>query len=385
MQIFLFWLALTNLAIVFLVLLDAVRGGRAIKQLADIPSPETTTGMPRVSLIVAARNEERNIEAGVRSLLALEYENLELIVVNDRSTDRTGEVLGRVAAEHPNLRVIHLTGLPSGWLGKNHALHYGAQEAGGEWLLFTDADVVMAPATLARAMRHALEQKLDHLCIAPRPVMPNWFLEAFVVAFAVFLSCYARPWKAKDPKSKAHMGIGAFNLLSAKTYREIGTMQAIAMRPDDDIKLGKLVKLHGRRQEMLSGLQMLEVPWYGSLREVIVGLEKNTFAAVEYRIRAVIGATLAILLFNVFPYAGVFLAEGAARWMYAATCLLLWLLAWGGAVAVDARRSTAFAFPLVCVVFVYIQWRSMFLTLKNNGIRWRDTHYPLAELKANRV
>jgi hypothetical protein len=136
---------------------------------------------------------------------------------------------------------------------------------------------------------------------------------------------------------------------------------------------------------MLSGLQMLEVPWYGSLREVIVGLEKNTFAAVEYRVWAVLGGTLAILLLDVFYYVGVFLAEGAARWMYAATCLLLWLLAWGAAIAVDARRTTAFAFPLVCVVFVYIQWRSMFLTLKNNGIRWRDTHYPLAELKANRV
>ncbi|MBW3596425.1 MAG: glycosyl transferase, partial [Planctomycetes bacterium] len=214
---------------------------------------------------------------------------------------------------------------------------------------------------------------------------PGWFLEAFVVAFSVFLGCYARPWKAKDPKSKAHMGIGAFNLLSAATYREVGTMEAIAMRPDDDIKLGKLVKLHGKRQEMLGGLEMLEVPWYGSLREVIVGLEKNTFAAVEYRVWATVVGTLAILLFNVFPYIGVFLAEGAARWLFAANCLLLWLLAWGAAIAVDARRTTAIAFPVVCVVFVYIQWRSMLLVLKNGGIRWRDTHYPLAALKANRV
>ncbi|MBW3598394.1 MAG: glycosyltransferase, partial [Planctomycetes bacterium] len=163
---------MTNLAIVLLVLADAIVGGRSIRQLKDIASPADTSGMPPVSLIVAARNEERNIEAGVRSLLALEYENLELIVVNDRSTDATGEVLQRVAAEHPELNVVHLTELPEGWLGKNHALHYGTMQAKGDWLLFTDADVVMAPSTLARAMKYVQEQQLDHLCIAPRPVMP---------------------------------------------------------------------------------------------------------------------------------------------------------------------------------------------------------------------
>jgi uncharacterized membrane protein YqaE (UPF0057 family) len=215
--------------------------------------------------------------------------------------------------------------------------------------------------------------------------MPTWLLEAFVVAFSVFLCCYARPWKAKDPRSRAHIGIGAFNLLRASVYREIGTMQAIAMRPDDDIKLGKLVKLHGKRQEMLGGLKMLSVPWYNSLREVIVGLEKNTFAVVEYRIWAALGATLAILAFNVFPFVAVFLTDGPTRWIYVATCLTLWLLAFGSAHAANVRLSTALAFPLVCAMFVYIQWRSMFLTLMNNGIRWRDTHYPLAELKANRI
>jgi hypothetical protein len=136
---------------------------------------------------------------------------------------------------------------------------------------------------------------------------------------------------------------------------------------------------------MLGGLGMLRVPWYGSLGEAIRGLEKNTFAAMEYRVWATVGSSLAILLFNVFPYAGVFLATGAARWMYAATCLLLWLLAYGASMAVNARRSTALAFPLLCLVIIYIQWRSMLLTLLNGGIRWRDTHYPLAELKANRV
>jgi glycosyltransferase involved in cell wall biosynthesis len=385
MQTVLFYLAAANLLMVAAVFSYVVIGGRTIVQLGDGEAPPDTAGMPQVSLIVAARNEARNIEAGVRSLLALDYPNLELIAVNDRSTDSTDEILDRVAAEQPRLNVIHLTELPTGWLGKNHALHYGAMRAKGELLLFTDADVVMAPSAVARAVRRLRQEGLDHLCVAPEPTMPTWFLEAFVTTFSVFLSCYARPWKAKDPRSKAHMGVGAFNLLTAQAYREIGTLEAIAMRPDDDIKLGKLIKLHGKRQEMLGGLGMVRVPWYGSLSEVVRGLEKNTFAAMEYRVWATVGSSLAILLFNVFPFLGVFLATGVARWMYAACCLLLWVLAYGSAIAVNARRSTALAFPLMCVIMVYIQWRSMLLTLANGGIRWRDTHYPLAELKANRV
>jgi glycosyltransferase involved in cell wall biosynthesis len=381
----LLYLGLANLLLVAVVVLMVALGGRQIVQVADLPDPDPSASLPGVSLIVAARNEERNIEAGVRSLLALDYPHLELLVVNDRSTDRTGEILDRIAAEQPKLNVVHLTELPPSWLGKNHALHYGAVRATSELLLFSDADVVLAPTTLRRAVLRMQQDELDHLCIAPEPTMPTWFLEAFVVMFSVFLSCYARPWKAKDPRSKAHMGVGAFNLLSAQAYREIGTLEAIAMRPDDDIKLGKLIKLHGKRQEMLGGLGMVRVPWYGSLREVIHGLEKNTFAAMEYRVWATVGNTIAILLFNVFPYIAVFVASGAARWVYVSVCLLLWFLALGAAKAVNARATTALAFPVVCLVFVYIQWRSMLVTLINGGIRWRDTHYPLAELKANRI
>jgi cellulose synthase/poly-beta-1,6-N-acetylglucosamine synthase-like glycosyltransferase len=385
MQTLLFYFAIANLVLVSVVFAACAIGGRSIVKVKEVPLPESDADLPSITLVVAARNEARNIEAGVRSLLALDYPKLELIAVNDRSTDDTGKILDRIAKENPRLMVTHLTELPKGWLGKNHALHWGAEHAKGELLLFTDADVVLEPTTVKRAAKYLCDEGLDHLCISPEPTMPNWFLEAFVVAFSVFLSCYARPWKAKDPRSKAHIGIGAFNLLRLNAYHEIGTLQAIAMRPDDDIKLGKLVKLHGKRQEMLAGIGMVHVPWYSSLREVVVGLEKNTFAAVDYRISAALGGTFAILAFNVFPFIAVFLANGAARWMYVAVCYLLWLLAYGAAVAVNARRTTAFAFPVVCLVFVYIQWRSMALTLANDGIRWRDTHYSLAELKANRI
>ncbi|MEQ1731529.1 MAG: glycosyltransferase, partial [Vicinamibacterales bacterium] len=130
-------------------LLDALNGGRRIRNLFDItPRP---TG-PLVSIIVAARNEAHGIESGVRSLLALSYPALEVIVVNDRSTDSTGAILDRVRQEDPRLIVVTVDRLPPGWLGKNHALAVGAATSHGSLLLFTDADIVFDPSTIGRAV-----------------------------------------------------------------------------------------------------------------------------------------------------------------------------------------------------------------------------------------
>jgi hypothetical protein len=194
-----------------------------------------------------------------------------------------------------------------------------------------------------------------------------------------------RPWKVRDPKSSAHIGVGAFNLLRAAAYRSMGGHQPLAMRPDDDIKLGKLVKQCGFRQEVLNGVGLLEVPWYGSVHELLVGLEKNTFAVLEYSVLLTLGSVAAILLFDVWPFLAPLFTTGATRWMYVATALLLWLMAWAAAIGIKAPWSCALGFPLGALMFAVIQLRSMFLTLKNGGIRWRDTHYPLAELKANRL
>ena len=158
-------------------------GNRSLVRLADVEPLEPP--LPRVSIIVAARNEERNIEAGIRSLLELDYDDLEIMVVDDRSEDRTGEILDQIAAEHPSLRVEHLTRTAHGWLGKNHAMYYGALRASGEFLLFTDADVVMQPSVLRRAVGYAVHQDIDHLPMLFKVTMPQ--LVVGVLRVGVFL------------------------------------------------------------------------------------------------------------------------------------------------------------------------------------------------------
>ena len=379
----LFYLALLNLGLIVVCAGLLSWTGRMIQFLRDLPLPRGP--LPKVSIIVPARNEERNIAEALTSLLHLEYPDYELLVVNDRSTDRTGAILDELAAGQPRLKVIHITELPGGWLGKNHAMHFAAQQAGGELLLFTDADVVYEPTALSRAVGYFQQRQLDHLAIGPDTHMNGWLLESFVVMFVMMLYLYTRPWGIRNPKSSAHIGIGAFNLVRAEVYRAIGGFEAIALRPDDDLKLGKLVKLRGYRQDLLAGNDMISVEWYASLRDLVVGLEKNTLAAVDYSLPFVVLYTTSMLVFNVWPYFAVFLTWGATQWLYAAVCFSLWGLAYGMARNIGLRWHTALGFPLVVALLIFITWRSVLLTYWRNGIRWRETHYALAELRGNRV
>jgi glycosyltransferase involved in cell wall biosynthesis len=387
---FLFLLALATLLLHVATAVQILRGNRSIRFLKDLPP--LAGPLPRVSILIPARNEERNLEEALRSVLALDYENLEIDVIDDRSTDRTGEILDRLAASEPRLRIVHVRDLPPGWLGKNHALWLGAEKATGEFLLFTDADVVFEPSALRRAMgAMGIEgaKRLDHLTASPEIGRPSVLFELFIGAFSLFFALFTKPWKVKDPKSPYHVGIGAFNLVRASAYRAAGGHRAIAMRPDDDLKLGKLLKIRGFRSEFVFGQGMLRVEWYASVRELIQGLMKNAFSGVDYRVRVVLVATLMQLAVFVWPFVAIFLTSdlvaGPTRWLNLASVITLVALCWINAPLAGVRRWHGIGFPLATLLFLYIVWRAMLLTLWNDGIDWRGTHYPLAELKANKV
>jgi glycosyltransferase involved in cell wall biosynthesis len=380
----LFWLATINLVLALWFTALLAWGGYISRKLREIPVPDLED-WPSVSLVAPARNEERNIERAVRSLVGLDYPKLEITLVNDRSTDRTGEILNALAAEFPQLNVVHLTDLPAGWLGKNHALQLGADRSRGEWLLFTDADIVFEPTTLRRAVGYAMANHIDHVAATPDTLMRSWLLRSFIVTFAAYFSLFVRIWAIRNPRSTAHVGIGAFNLVRTAAYRAVGGHQRIRMRPDDDLKLGKILKHSGHSQDLVDGGGMIAVDWYHSLGELIRGLEKNAFSGIDYNLPLGIFASISMLVLNVWPYVAVFVLRGPTQWIYAGVCLTLWFMAWLMAVGMRVHWSCALAFPLGALLFVYIQWRTMFLNYYHNGIRWRDTHYPLAELRANKV
>ena len=354
----------------------------ALTVLESVPV-EDEHSLPAVSIVIPARNEERSLEQALESVLALDYPDIEFIVVNDRSTDRTGMILEKIAERDARLNVVTIDSLPAGWIGKPYALHTGAQHAQGEFILFTDADIVFHPSALRKAMAHVQAHQFDHVTLIPQGTMPGFFLKTFSATFGIFMFILFKPWKARNPRSRCYMGIGAFNLIRASAYRAVGGLQAVALRPDDDLKFGKLVKDHGYRQDVLNGRGMVTVEWYRSVGELIDGLMKNMFAGMEYRVSSVIAATLAALLIHLWPWIGVWVADGWPQAGYAVTVVMM-VGSFGVVMApFGVKFRHGLLLPLTIGLLVYIQCRAAVLALWRGGIVWRGTFYELRQLKTD--
>lgn len=295
-------LALAALTLTRWLVLGAVwfQGMRRVPQLRASGS-RVPPDLPTLTVVIPALNEAATIEAGLTTVLAQYYPGLEVVVLNDRSTDRTGEILEGLRRRHPNLEVVHLTRLPEGWLGKSHALLLGAQAARGEWLLFTDADVRFAPEALRAAVTFALDERPDHLAALPHLMAKSPPLKAFVAVFSLLFSLYSELWRVARANSTGYVGIGAFNLLKRAVYEAVDGHRPIALWPDDGMMLGKLIKRAGFRQGVVVAADLLAVEWYPGVREAVRGLRKNAFAGFGYAPARLVGAVAGLLVTHVFP------------------------------------------------------------------------------------
>lgn len=354
---------------------DAVRAGMRPMDVAPV--------WPRVSLIVPACNEAHTLEPAVVSMARQDYPNLEVILINDRSTDGTGTVMEDLAARFPGVRVHHITVLPPGWLGKNHALYSGSLEATGDWLLFADADVVMDPTAVRRAVAYAEQEGLDHLTLSGDMLATGYWLRGWISFVLMSFLTYESIHKVNDPRSKVGAGFGMFNLIRRTAYERIGTHQAISLRPDDDMRLGQRVKLLGLRQRAANGKGLLRVEWYPTLPEALRGHDKNAFAFFNYSLPLAAGSILAVLLVMVWPFLGVLMTAGLARWLYAVAALVqLGMFTLAAYMATGSGISLVPTYPLHALTFALILTRAVALNLWEGGIRWRGTFYPLALLRS---
>ncbi|MDR6122480.1 glycosyltransferase involved in cell wall biosynthesis [Bacillus sp. SLBN-46] len=363
--------------IVFLI--DALIGFRQVDSLENEEGLETG---PMLSVIVAARNEEKQIKTSILSQLQQTYRNVEWILVDDRSTDETGKIIDELMKQDPRVKVIHVKELPEGWLGKNHALYKGYLQASGKWLLFTDADVKYEKETFAKALHYAERHQLDHLTAAPNLHANHFWLKTFVAFFLFGFSYFKRPWMANNPKSKIGTGIGAFNLVSKEAYESFGTHERLKMRPDDDLQLGMKMKKAGYKQRIVTALRLIEVEWYGSLKEAFIGLEKNTFAGLNYQVRMVFFSIFGVFVTNVLPFLTIFSANKTVAFLSLGNIVTSGIL-----YVLIIKRMTVFSpvlflvFPITALLFIYSIIRASLLTFKRGGIVWRGTTYRLSELK----
>ncbi len=394
------WIAGTILALAWSSrIIDAALG---MPKVDDVSRPEwdrnpvTPRGNPRVSIIVPARNEEETIEPSLSSLLSLDYDNYEVIAVNDRSTDRTGEIMDSMSqnprfsqktrgAGHPVLRVLHHTDLPAGWLGKTHAMWTATNQADGEWLLFTDADVLFKPDSLRRALAYGEAARADHVVVFPRMIMKRPGEYMMIAFFQTMFTFGHRPWKVADPNTRDHMGVGAFNLVRRSVYEAVGTYQALRMEVLDDMKLGKVVKNAGFAQRNVFGGDLISIRWARGAMGVVNNLTKNFFAVLSFQWWRTLISAFGLLFLNLLPFVGVWLAHGWERMPYAVALGSMAAIYVGMSWRSSVPAYYFFLHPVGTALFTYTLLLSMFHTLWNDGIVWRGTRYPLEDLRKGMV
>jgi glycosyltransferase involved in cell wall biosynthesis len=363
-----------------------------MSSIADVTQPEwdrnpvSPAGNPRVSIIVPARNEEKEIEQALTQLLALDYDNYEVIAVNDRSTDRTGEIMEEVQKKSPaRLKVIHHEQLPPGWLGKTHAMWTATNTATGDWLLFTDADVLFKPDSLRRALAYAESEKADHVVLFPQMIMKTPGEYMMIAFFQTMFVFGHRPWKVADPKTKDHMGVGAFNLIRRTAYEAIGTYEALRMEVLDDMKLGKVVKNSGFAQRNVFGKDLISIRWANGAMGVVNNLTKNFFAVLSFSWPRTLISAFGLVFLNLMPFLGIWLSHGWARLPYAIALASMFAIYVGMSMRSGVPAYYFLLHPVSTALFTYTLFRSMLHALWNNGIIWRGTKYPLEELRKGMV
>jgi len=367
-----------------------VEAAVGVPRIADVAQPEwdrkppTPVGEPRVSVIVPARNEERDIRTTLELLLALDYSNYEIIAVNDRSTDSTGQRMEEVVANsaaHGRLRTVHISELPPGWMGKTHAMWTAARQATGDWLLFTDADVRFKPDSVRRVVAYAEAEKADHVVLFPRMIVrtPG---ESMMVAFFQALFVFGhRPWKVADPGAQDHMGVGAFNMVRRSVYEAVGTYQALRMEVLDDMKLGKVVKNAGYAQRNVFGEDLISLRWAEGAFGIVNNLTKNFFAVLSFQWPRTVASVLGLAFLNLGPFLGIWFAHGWARLPYVIALASLFAIYYGMSRMSSVSPYYFFLHPVSTALFMYTLVRSMLHTLWNGGIVWRGTKYALDELR----
>jgi len=339
---------------------------------------------PKVSVIMPGRNEEHEIERALRSRLSDDYPNLELIMVEDRSTDQTPRIVDRLSAENPALKVVHITELPRGWLGKLYAMDQGCKIASGDWLLFSDADVHISSGAMKKAIAYAESKKLDHLALLPDMLQEkNPFLNLILCNALRLLLVSLRIWDVENPKKDTGVGMGSFNLVRRSSFSKTAGFEWLKLEVSDDVALGYMMKKSGGKCSMANGTGLVGVHLYHSFREMFIGTEKAIFSTIgNFSLSRMIFLVVIILLLEYSPFialarinAPFFQIMGVAM---VAISILTHLV---GNIWTKRPLGEAFLWYLSTPLFIFGFVRAGVLGKLRGDIIWKGTHYSIQELK----
>jgi chlorobactene glucosyltransferase len=344
---------------------------------------------PRISVCIPARDEERNIERCVLAVLAQDYPDFEVIVLDDRSTDATPAILRNLSDRHDRLRVITGSELPAGWAGKPHALQQAAEAAHGKWLCFVDADTFLSAGALSACYVKAIETGADLFTIMTRQIMGTFWEKVVLPLVMTALSVGFSPRRVNDPTRRDAVANGQFILIRRSVYDAIGGHAGVKDQIVEDKAISEKVKWNGYRLVVADGMQVARTRMYTSFPQMWEGWTKNIYLGLRDHpsmlLLGAFGATLALiaaLLLPIWPMLGLVWHFRGGGWMGLAV-IAESLIVWGVLLAVRAliaRRMgipTGYALttPLGAGVFAALMLASAWKVLSGQGVTWRGRKY----------
>jgi chlorobactene glucosyltransferase len=363
------------------------------------PTPPPTNA-PLISVCVPARNEERNIRACVESILAQDYPNFEVIVLDDRSTDATHTILHNLLMESdgslshlkkqaPSLQIISGEDLPKGWAGKPHALFQASAAARGAWLCFVDADTFLFPTTLSSCYAKAIETNADMFTIMTFQILGSFWEKAVMPIVMTALSVGFSPRKVNDPNSKDAIANGQFILIKRSVYDAIGGHESVKDQIVEDKAISEQVKWNGYRLIVADGHSLARTRMYTSLPEMWEGWTKNIYLGLSDRpsltLLGAFGAFLALvaaLILPLWPVLGIIWYWQGGGWLaliVIAKSLLLWVIVIYArarvAIGMGISPWYALTLPLGAAVFAAMMFTSTWKVLSGKGVSWKGRMY----------
>lgn len=379
------------IVIIVLCILAWVQVVLAIHTTQVIPSVDSlgdsqrarATPWPMVSMIVPAKDEQDGIESALRSKLSCGYPRVQVIAVDDRSTDNTGALIEKLVHELPGLTHARVDVLPEGWLGKMNALQTGIAKATGEWVLFSDADVHIAPGTLETLISHADEQRIDFVAVFPQMLPVSLSVDAAIGGLLRSLTMGSQLWKTNSDESTRGGGVGAFSLARTSWLQKTRAIEELRMEIADDVALGALLKQRGARTRFYAGRTKVNLTFQKSLRTVLASAEKGG-GMFRWKlwlplVVAVVPVFLELLLPSWALRLGGPMAVLATATLAGTTLTHLLLVR-----HFRAPTRGAFLWPIAHLLNAYAIIYSGFLAWKRQGIVWRNTFYSRAVVDAGR-
>jgi chlorobactene glucosyltransferase len=350
---------------------------------------------PKVSVILPARNEELFIEKCINSLLDQDYENYEIIAIDDMSDDSTGELIKKIAKKNPKVIHVQADPKPEKWIGKNWACIEGFKRSSGELLLFTDADTTHTHKTISLSVDHLLSEGLDSLTVIPKMLCLDWWTKVTLPVLSTFLHTRFSALRVNDPSKKTGYFFGSFFIIKRKTYEAVGTHESVKSEIVEDGALGRKVKEQGFKLKMVRGEHLVEAVWARDLTTLWHALKRLMIPLYIQSSKMAVGIFFAVLflLFMPFPllaYSISFVNISTSFEVLLGASLFASGLFYLGS-TIDAKKGLGLGLqhalfaPLGSTIIVSGFASGILHAKKSNAVTWRGRTYSISETRQNPI